>query len=86
MLAMLILQLFPVWGSLYNHVPPGPTALVFSVIYQYFRLIPEAYKFKVFGATFSDKIFIYATASQVRYLLLEVQPRAARSTKVGGIV
>lgn len=73
MLTMLIFQLVPAIGPLFNHIPPGPTAIIFSVLYQYFRLVPEAYKFKVFGIAFSNKIWVYATASQVS-CPLRIQP------------
>ena len=65
MVAMLTLQIIPTLGTLSNQIPAGPTAVIFSIVYQYFRLVPEAYKFRVFGVTFSDKIWVYATASQV---------------------
>ncbi len=64
-LAQLILHPFPWLGPLSNHISPGPTAVVFSIIYQYFRLVPHAYEFKVFGVVMSDKIWVYATVSQV---------------------
>lgn len=38
---------------------------MFTVVYQYHRLVPRAYEFKIFGITFSDKIWVYATATQV---------------------
>ena len=55
----------PYFGSSFNYIPTGPTALVFSVLYQYLRIIPHAYQFKVFGVSFSDKVWTYALALQV---------------------
>lgn len=67
MLTQLLFQLVPILGTLSNHIPPGPTALVFSILYQFFRLVPEAYKFRIFGVTMSDKFWVYGTASQVSF-------------------
>ncbi|KAI0346896.1 hypothetical protein BDW22DRAFT_1351185 [Trametopsis cervina] len=65
MLGLLCLQMIPVLGSLTNQIPAGPTAMIFTVLYQYFRVIPDAYQFKIFGVTFSDKVWVYGTASQL---------------------
>lgn len=65
MLALITLHMLPTVGSLANHIPAGPTAIIFSILYQYYRVVPEAYEFKVFGITMSDKIWVYASASQV---------------------
>ena len=64
-LAQLVLHLFPIVGQMSNQVPPGLTADLFSLMYQYMRLVPEAYEFKIFGVALSDKIWVYATALQV---------------------
>ncbi|KAJ3527675.1 hypothetical protein NM688_g8099 [Phlebia brevispora] len=63
--AQLILHLFPVVGNMSNYIPPGPTAVAFSIIYQYSRLVPSVYEFKIFGLAMTDKIWVYATALQV---------------------
>lgn len=68
-LGMILLSPIPVFGSAFNRLPAGPTAIMFSIVYQYFRLVPQAYEFKVFGVTFSDKIWMYATACQVGVFL-----------------
>ncbi|KAI0939895.1 hypothetical protein AcW1_004766 [Taiwanofungus camphoratus] len=52
-------------GPLFNHIPAGPIAIVFSNIYQYRRLVPPAYQFKVFGVEFNDKIWVYTVAGQL---------------------
>lgn len=49
----------------FNVIPAGPTALVFSILYQFARLVPHAYTFKIFGVTFTNKIFLYILAFQV---------------------
>ena len=46
-------------------IPAGPTALVFSILYQFAKLVPHAYTFRIFGVTFSNKIFLYILAFQV---------------------
>ncbi|KIJ20457.1 hypothetical protein PAXINDRAFT_67213, partial [Paxillus involutus ATCC 200175] len=45
-----------------NHIPPGPTAVVFSILYQWYRLVPPAYHFRVFGIPLSNKSFTYVLA------------------------
>ncbi|KAJ3864973.1 hypothetical protein EV359DRAFT_72730 [Lentinula novae-zelandiae] len=48
-----------------NHLSSGPLALVFSILYQYSRIVPPMYEFKVFGIAFSNKSFMYALALQL---------------------
>lgn len=48
-----------------NHMVPGPLAVTFSVLYQYWRILPAAYRFRVFGLPFSDKSFHYLLAAQL---------------------
>ncbi|KAF8838623.1 hypothetical protein BDN67DRAFT_971248 [Paxillus ammoniavirescens] len=45
-----------------NHIPPGPTAVIFSILYQWYRLVPPAYHFRVFGIPLSNKSFTYVLA------------------------
>ncbi|KAE9407286.1 hypothetical protein BT96DRAFT_963238 [Gymnopus androsaceus JB14] len=49
----------------FNHVFSGPLPLVFSILYQYSRIVPAVYKFKVFSVTFNNKSFVYALALQL---------------------
>ncbi|KAG2206105.1 hypothetical protein INT47_003754 [Mucor saturninus] len=46
-------------------IPGGPFALLFAVLYQYHRLIPVTYRFRVFGITMNDKLFLYILAFQL---------------------
>lgn len=62
---MLALRIFPFSGILFNVIPSGPIAVLFAIIHQYVRLVPQAYHFKVFGVGMSDKIWVYALAAQV---------------------
>lgn len=64
-LSLLTLQLFHGIGPLFNNIHPGPISVMFSILYQYMRLIPQAYQFKVFGAVVSDKIWVYVVAGQL---------------------
>ncbi|KAH9948805.1 hypothetical protein B0H21DRAFT_732126 [Amylocystis lapponica] len=67
-------------GSLFNYIPSGPMSVIFSLIYQYSRLVPTAYQFKVFGLGFNDKIWVYAVAAQ---LALSHTPSTLLPTVVG---
>ena len=49
----------------FNVIPAGPTALVFSILYQFAKLVPNAYTFRIFGVTLTNKIFLYILAFQV---------------------
>ncbi|TCD67515.1 hypothetical protein EIP91_012320 [Steccherinum ochraceum] len=62
---MLVLRIFPLFGTSFNYIPAGPLSFVFSIVYQYLRIIPHAYQFKVFGISMSDKIWTYALALQL---------------------
>jgi hypothetical protein len=48
-----------------NVIPPGPTALLFAIAYQYARLIPPAYHLRIFGVPLTNKAFIFAPAAEV---------------------
>ncbi|KAF8681303.1 Rhomboid family [Rhizoctonia solani] len=45
-----------------NYIPAGPIAILFAIIYQYERLVPSAYNFRILGITMSNKAFTYLTA------------------------
>ncbi|KAF9407309.1 hypothetical protein BGZ94_002755 [Podila epigama] len=46
-------------------LPGGPYGVIFAGVYQFYALIPVMYEFKVFGITFTDKVFMYALAGQM---------------------
>lgn len=50
-----------------NHIPAGPIALMFSILYQWYRLVPTAYHFRIFGVPLSNKSFLYILAAQVSF-------------------
>lgn len=41
-------------------------AIIFSALYQYHRIIPITYRFRIFGVTFNDKTFVFVPAIQVQ--------------------
>lgn len=43
----------------------GSYALIFSVLYQYHRIIPVTYRFRIFGLVMNDKMFLYVLAFQL---------------------
>ncbi|KAF8607846.1 hypothetical protein BDV93DRAFT_487766 [Ceratobasidium sp. AG-I] len=45
-----------------NYIPSGPTPIIFSIIYQYHRIVPSAYSFRILGVYTSNKMFTYLTA------------------------
>ncbi|TFY78708.1 hypothetical protein EWM64_g5305 [Hericium alpestre] len=49
----------------FNYIPAGPTALAFNLLYQYSKLVPKAYHFRIFGIPLHDKIFVYILAFQL---------------------
>ncbi|KAJ8087049.1 hypothetical protein PM082_005874 [Marasmius tenuissimus] len=63
-----------------THLPAGPFALVFSLLYQYSRIIPTVYDFRVFGIPLSNKSFMYILAVQ---LLLSRLPGTAAVALIG---
>lgn len=48
-----------------NVLPSGPYTLIFSILYQFSRLVPQAYSFRIFGVTVTNKVFMYILALQV---------------------
>lgn len=52
-----------------NFIPSGPVALIFSIIYQYSRIVPSVYSFRVFGVPLNNKSFNYVLALQVRAMI-----------------
>ncbi|GAA5801501.1 hypothetical protein HPULCUR_006949 [Helicostylum pulchrum] len=48
-----------------KRIPGGPYALIFSALYQYHRIIPVTYRFRIFGITMNDKLFLYILGFQL---------------------
>ncbi|KDR84111.1 hypothetical protein GALMADRAFT_54408 [Galerina marginata CBS 339.88] len=48
-----------------NHISMGPSALVFSILYQYSRIVPSGYAYKIFGVPLSNKSTNYLLALQL---------------------
>jgi membrane associated rhomboid family serine protease len=48
-----------------NHISVGPSALIFSVIYQYSRIVPAVYNFRIFGLPLNNKSVNYLLALQL---------------------
>lgn len=57
--------LFLLHGVGLSTLPAGPYSLVFAVLYNYDRVVPATYIFKLFGATFSGKSLVYLAALQL---------------------
>ena len=72
-----------------NVLPSGPIPLVFSILYQFSRLVPRAYSFRVFGVTVSNKVFMYLLAFQVSLpissslFLIEIPRKACHKPTAG---
>ncbi|KAF8592770.1 hypothetical protein K439DRAFT_1626107 [Ramaria rubella] len=47
-----------------NQFPAGPTSILFSILYQHYRLVPSAYTFQIFALKLSSKSFLYVLAIQ----------------------
>ena len=43
----------------------GPSTFVFSLLYQYSRIVPAAYAYRIFGLPLSNKSTNYLLAFQV---------------------
>ena len=56
-----------------NTIPASPTALVFSILYQFSRMVPSIYHFRIFGVVCNNKSFTYLLAAQVCHLLMPAE-------------
>lgn len=45
-----------------NYIPAGPAPILFSILYQYHRIVPAAYSFRILSIYTSNKMFTYLTA------------------------
>jgi len=50
-----------------NTIPATPIALVFSVLYQFSRIVPAIYHFRIFGIVLNNKSFTYLLAAQLAF-------------------
>jgi len=48
-----------------NYIPSGPSALLFSLLYQHSRIVPSVYNFRIFGVPLNNKSFTYLLALQL---------------------
>ncbi|PCH40949.1 hypothetical protein WOLCODRAFT_137098 [Wolfiporia cocos MD-104 SS10] len=64
-LSLLLLHTSPTVGNLFNYIPCGPFAIVYSILYQHVRLVPQAYQWRLFGLTVNDKATTYLLAAQL---------------------
>lgn len=46
----------------FNYIPAGPTSVLFAILYQYQRIVPSAYNFRILGIYMSNKAFTYLVA------------------------
>ncbi|KAG5517909.1 hypothetical protein PMAC_000364 [Pneumocystis sp. 'macacae'] len=82
----------PLSSGRYQYIPPGPTALFFSVLAQYHAIIPSSYNFKVLnspsfnhkkGLIMSNKIYMYIVSFQ---LLFAQSPGSIISAGIGWLI
>lgn len=50
-----------------NIIPASPIALLFSILYQFSRIVPSIYQFRIFGIVFNNKSFMYLLAAQLAF-------------------
>ncbi|KAF8076765.1 hypothetical protein FPV67DRAFT_1406944 [Lyophyllum atratum] len=61
-LELIFLMLFHRVGL--NHIAMGPAVLIFGLLYQYSRIVPSAYNYRIFGIPLNNKSLIYLLALQ----------------------
>jgi hypothetical protein len=64
LLELIILLLFHRVGI--NHIALGPSTLLFSILYQYSRIVPPVYTYRIFGFPLNNKSANYFIALLVR--------------------
>ena len=47
------------------YIPSGPYGIIFSLLWQHYRLVPTLYNFRLFGIDFSDKAPTWIQATVV---------------------
>ncbi|WWD01561.1 hypothetical protein V866_008506 [Kwoniella sp. B9012] len=63
-----------------NSIPAGPYGIIFSLLWQQYRIFPSLYHFRVFGIEFSSKVFNWILAAQ---LLLSKPPSSLLISLIG---
>jgi len=63
-----------------NHIAMGPSTFIFSLLYQYYRIVPAAYGYRIFGLSLSNKSTSYFLAFQ---LAISRLPGSALSAVIG---
>jgi len=48
-----------------NYIPAGPISLIICIVYQYARIVPPSYTFRIVNFDVTNKIFIYILALQL---------------------
>ncbi|EIW76228.1 hypothetical protein CONPUDRAFT_64722 [Coniophora puteana RWD-64-598 SS2] len=69
-----------------NFIPGGPIPLIFAIIYQWFRLVPSAYEFRIFGVALSNKIYTYVLVAQIAFGNLPGSLAASLVGLVAGVI
>ncbi|KAJ9086420.1 hypothetical protein DSO57_1004145 [Entomophthora muscae] len=64
-------------------IPPGPYAVIFSALFQYYRMVPAVYSFKIGKIPVGDKAAVYILAFQ---LILSRSPMSLIASISGLIV
>ena len=55
-------------------IPGGPSALIFSILYNYSCVVPSVYRYRIMGVTFTDKLNMYIIALAVSLIPSSNQP------------
>ncbi|WWC85345.1 uncharacterized protein L201_000208 [Kwoniella dendrophila CBS 6074] len=66
-----------------NSIPSGPYGIIFSLLWQQYRIFPSLYHFKVLGIEFSSKAFNWILASQ---LIISNPPSSILISLIGLLV
>jgi len=66
LVSVLALVLFRALGSDINRIPAGPTAILLGTVYQFSRIVPASYRFRIGPFNLSNKAFHFLLAIQVQ--------------------
>ena len=73
-------------GAWWNVLPPGPHVILFSTLYQYHRLIPTIYTWRLFSIPLGNKSPVYFLAFQLAILHWTTGPFLAGMGWIVGMV